>query len=97
MKGDAHLSFPVAHQPGRRHDQDAPEEPTTEHLPDVEARHNGLSGAGIVCQEKPQARLREHVVVDGNDLMGERINQRGFRAEHRTEQVPVAKALALDE
>ena len=39
------------------------------HLLDEQAGHDGLAGAGVVGEQEPQARLRQHLEVDRLDLV----------------------------
>ena len=88
----AQLALPVADQTGRRHDQHAPDEPARKHLADVEAGHDRLAGAGVVGQQEPQRRLGEHVLVDGDPLVRQRVDQRDLGGEGRIEEVAEGEA-----
>ena len=68
------LALPVPDQPGWRDDQDALEQPAREHLADVEAGHDRLARAGVVGEQEPQAGLLQHVVVDGDPLVRQRVD-----------------------
>jgi hypothetical protein len=46
------LALPVAYQAGRWDDQHALQHPAQQHFTDVEARHDGLTGTGIVGQQE---------------------------------------------
>ena len=91
----AHFPFPVADQTGRRHDEHAANQPARKHLPHVQACHDCLAGAGVVSQQEAQRRLFEHVLVHGDALVRERVNQRRFRRERRIEEMAVRKTMCL--
>ena len=84
--------LPVADQPGRRDDQDAAEQAAGEHLADVEPGHDRLARARLVRPGGTEAGLGEHVVVDGDPLVGQRVDQRDFGRERRVEEVAVGRA-----
>ena len=48
----AELALPVAHEAGRGHDQHPADAAAEQHLPHVEAGHDGLAGAGVVGEEE---------------------------------------------
>ena len=89
------FAFPVADQPRGRDDQDAADQPASQHLADVEPRHDGLAAAWLVGEQEAESGLGQHVVVDGDPLMRQRIDQRDLRGEGRVEQVPVAEPKRL--
>ena len=64
-------------------------------LADVEPGHDGLAGAGIVGEDEPQRLAREHRLVDGGDLVRERLDVRGVDRHHRVEQEREVDALGL--
>ena len=82
-------------QPRGRHDEHAADEPPRQHLAYVQAGHDGLAGAGIVRQQEAKGSLLQHVLVHGDALMRQRVDQRGFRSERGIEQVPVGKPMRL--
>ena len=90
-----HFPYPVADQPRGRHDEHAADEPPRQHLAYIQAGHDGLAGAGIVRQQEAQRRLLQHVLVHGDALMRQRVDQRGFRSERGIEQMPVGKPMRL--
>ena len=91
----AHLAFPVADEPGRRHHEDARDEAAREHLAKVEAGHDGLAGTRVVGKQKPQRRLADHVLVDGDALMRQGVDRGYLRGESRVEKMPAGKAGSL--
>ena len=54
-----------------------------------------LPAPGIVGQQKPQRLPRQHRLVDGGDLVRQRLDQRGVDGEQRVEQVGQADPLRL--
>ena len=94
---DVHFAFPVAHQAGGRNDENAPDQPSGDHLPVVEAGHDRLASAGIVEQPEAEPGLVQHVVVDGDPLVRQRVDLRNLRGEGRVIEVAVGEPLALDD
>ena len=47
-----HLTFPVAHQTGWWNDEDAADQPASQHLTHVDPGHDRLAGAGVVSQQE---------------------------------------------
>ena len=45
-----------------------------------------LPGPGVVGQDEPQRLARQHRLVDGRDLVRQRIDVRGVDGHHRVEQ-----------
>ena len=81
----AHFAFPVADQPGRRHDEHARHQTTRERLAQVEAGHDRLAGAGVVGQQEAERRPPEQVLVHGDALVRQRVDRRNLRGEGRVE------------
>ena len=81
------LALPVAHEPGGRDDQDPSQEASGEHLADVEPGHDGLARPRLIAQEKAEAGLRQHVVVDRDPLVGQRVDHRDFGREGGVEEM----------
>ena len=90
------LALPVADQPRGRDDQDPPDQPAGHPFPDVQARHDRLAGPGVVRQQEPQRRLLQHVLVDGDPLVRQRVDLRDFRGERRVEHVAERQPFAFD-
>ena len=76
-----------------RDDQDPSHKATREHLANVEPGHDGLARPRLVGQEKAEARLRQHVVVDGDPLVGQRIDQRDFGRKGGIEEMAEGQSL----
>ena len=69
--------------------------PRTMQLLDVEAGHDRLAGAGVVGQQEAQRLARQHRLVDGRDLVRQRLDVGGVDGQHRVEEVGQADALRL--
>ena len=90
-----HLPLPVADQPRRRHDQHAADQPPRQHLAHVQAGHDRLAGAGVVGQQEAQGRLPQHLLVDGDALVRQRVDQRGLGGERGIDQMPIGQPVRL--
>ncbi len=103
----AQLALPVAHQAGGRDDEHPLDEPAQQHLADDQAGHDRLARAGIVGQQEakpgmiqqagPSARRfgRAWHAIDGSQLVGQQVNQRGLGGEQGIEQVGVFQPVRL--
>ena len=60
-------------------------------------RHDRLSGAGVVGEHEPQPRLRQHVLVDRDDLVGQPADARERDGEVRVVGVGQLDPPRLDE
>ena len=89
------FALPVADQAGGRNDQHPLDQAAGLALADVEARHDGLAGPGIVGQQEPQRGLLQHVLVDRDPLVRQRIDLRDLGGEGRVEHVAETQPLAL--
>ena len=76
-----HLAPPIADQTGGRDDENPPDETPRQHLAHIEPGHDRLARAGVVGQQEPERRPFEHAFVDGDPLMGERVDERGLGRE----------------
>ena len=91
----AELALPVADEAGRDHDQHPADAAAEQHLPHVEAGHDGLAGAGVVGEQEAQRLLLQHPLVDRDPLVGERIDPGGLACEGGVELVPVGQPVRL--
>lgn len=73
----------------------APQVAACDQLLDEEPRHDRLAGARVVGQQEPQRLARQHRLVDGRDLVRQRIDERGVHRQHRVEEVRQANAVCL--
>ena len=64
-------------------------------LADVEPGHDGLASTGIVGQHEAQRLARQHGLVDGGDLVRQRLDVAAVHRHHRVEQVGEMDALGL--
>ena len=62
---------------------------------DQKAGHDGLAGAGIVGEEEAQRRTGQHGLVDGGDLVRERLDVGGVYGQQGIEEMGEADALGL--
>ena len=63
------LVLPLDRQRRRAEDEHAIDGLAEFHLLDEQARHDRLAGARVVGEQETQAGLREHLLVDGLDLV----------------------------
>ncbi len=81
------LVLPLLDEAPRR-DHEASLDVATDHqLLAEEAGHDRLAGAGVVREEEPQRLPRDHFVVDGVDLVRQRVEVRRLDRQERVEQV----------
>ena len=81
------LLLPLLHQRTGGHHQ-ATEQGAPQHqLPDVKAGHDGFAGPRVVGQQKSQRLEGQQFLVDGLDLVGQRVDAGGFHGGERVEQV----------
>ena len=92
-KQRAQLTFPIAHEPGRRNDQQPADTLAEQHLPDIEPGHDGLAGAGVVREQETQRLLRQHPLIDRNALVRKRVNPGGLARKGGVELVPVGQPI----
>src|SRR5690606_21091567 len=89
------FALPIADQARGRDDENALHQTARPHLTDVEARHDGLARTGVIGQQEPQRELLEHVFVNGDALVRQRIDLRYLRGERWIEHVAEAKPLTF--
>jgi hypothetical protein len=83
----AQLALPVAYQTSRRSDQHPADQAARQHLADIESGHNRFAGPSVIRQQEAQTRLRQHMLVHGNALVRQWIDQRGFGCKSGVELV----------
>ena len=64
-------------------------------LAHVQAGHDRLAGAGVVGQQEAQRSLPQHLLVDGDALVRQRVDQRGLGGECGIDQMPVGQPVRL--
>ena len=92
-----HLPLPLVLEVAGRDDEDALDEPPVLHLLEDEPGHDRLPRAGVVGDEEPHARHLEGVVVDGLDLVRERVHLAHADGQHGVELVGEPDAVGLDQ
>ncbi len=90
-----HLVLPLLDQAARRDDQAALEVAADQQLLDQQPGHDGLAGAGIVGEQEAQRLARQHLAVDGGDLVRQRLDLRRADGEVGVEQVGEPDAVGL--
>ena len=89
------LVLPLFGEAARTDDQAALQVPAGDQLLDQETRHDGLAGARVVGEQEAQRLARQHRLVDGGDLMRQRVDDRRMDRQQRVEQVREADALGF--
>ena len=89
------LVLPLLDQAAGRDDEAALEVAADQQLLDQKPGHDGLAGAGIVGEQEAQRLARQHLAVDGGDLVRQRLDQRGRQRQVGIEQVGQPDALGL--
>ena len=91
----AELPFPIADEAGGRDDQYPPQMAAGHRLAYVEAGHDGLAGAGVVGQQEAQRLARKHALIDGDALMGQRVDACRLAGEGGVELMAVGQPQSL--
>ena len=78
-----------------RDDQAALKIAADQQLLDQQPRHDRLAGAGIVGEQEPQRLARQHLAINGRDLMRQRLDLGRADGEVGIEQVGKADAVGL--
>ena len=86
---------PLLDEAARGDDQDAAGVGPHDEFADVEARHDRLAGPGVVGQDEAERLAGKHRLVDGGDLVRQRLDVRGVDRHHRVEQEREVDALGL--
>ncbi len=95
MKAAIQLVLPLLGQAAGADDQAALQVAPGDQLLDEQAGHDGLAGAGVVGQQEAQRLARQHGLVDGGDLVRQRIDHGGVHRQHRVEEMGQADAVGL--
>ena len=95
MEAPVQLVLPLLGEAAGADDQAALEIAARDQLLDEQPRHDGLARAGIVGEQEAQRLPGQHRLVDGGDLVRQRVDQRGVHGEHRIEEVGEADAVRL--
>ena len=91
----AQLVLPLLDQAARGDDQAALEVAADHQLLDEQPGHDGLAGAGIVGEQEAQRLARQHLAVDGRDLVRQRLDLRGADREVGVEEMGEPDAVSL--
>ena len=89
------LVLPLLGEAAGADDQAALEVAAGDQLLDEQARHDRLAGARVVGEQEAQRLARQHRLVDGRDLVRQRLDDRGVDRQHRVEEVRQPDALRL--
>ena len=95
MEAAVELVLPLLGEAARADDQAALEVAAGDQLLDQQPGHDRLAGAGIVGEQEAQRLARQHRLVDGRDLVRQRVDDRGVDGQHGIEQVREADAVRL--
>ena len=90
------LALPLESEVGGADDQDALGEAAQFQLADEQARHDRLSGPGVVSEQEAHASELEQVVVDGFELVRQRIDAGDRQTEIGIELVGDAEGVRLE-
>ena len=91
------LVLPLDRQRRRAEDEHALDGLAELQLLDEQAGHDRLAGAGVVGEQEAQPRLRQHLLVDGLDLVRQRADARQADGELAVVGVGQPDAGRLDE
>ena len=89
------LVLPLLGEAAGADDQAALQVAAGDQLLDEQPGHDRLAGARVVGEQEAQRLARQHRLVDGRDLVRQRLDERGVDGEHGIEQVGEADALGL--
>src|SRR5439155_25974660 len=68
---------------------------TNEKLLDEQPGHDGLARTGVVREQEAKWLARQHRLIDGEDLVRQRLHQRCVDGDERVEQVRQSDAMRL--
>jgi hypothetical protein len=89
------LIVPLLDQAARRDDHDAVRIRAHDELADVKAGHDGLACAGIIRQHEAQRLAREKGLINGSDLMWQRLDVRAVHRHHGVKEKGEVDPLGL--
>ena len=95
MKAATQLVLPLFGQTAGADDEAALQVAPGDQLLDEQTGHDGLAGAGVIGQQIAQGLARQHGLVNGGDLVGQRIDHGGVHRQHRVEEMGEADAVGL--
>jgi hypothetical protein len=74
MKAPIKLVLPLLRQAPRAHNEAALKIATSDQFLDQQPCHDRLSRPRIIRQQEPQRLARQHGLINGGDLMWQRLN-----------------------
>ena len=95
MEQVPYFPLPIAHQTSWWNYENTADQSAGEHLPHIEPGHDRLAGPGIIGQQESERRLPKHVLVHGQPLMGQWVDQRCFACERRIEEMPIGETMGF--
>ncbi len=81
------LVLPLLDEAAGRDDEAALDVSAHDELLDEEPGHDRLAGAGVVREQEPERLAREKLLVDGLDLMRQRLEIRSVNGEVGIEEI----------
>ena len=95
MEATVELVLPLLGKAARAHDKAPLKIAARDQLLHEQARHDRFAGAGIIREQEPQWLTRQHRLVNGSDLMRQRLDDRRMNRQHRIEKMREANAMRL--
>jgi hypothetical protein len=95
VEAPVELVLPLLGETARTHDQAALQIAPGNQLLHQEPGHDRLARAGVVGQQEAQRLARQHRLVDGRDLVRQRLDDRGVHRQHRVEEMRESDATRL--
>ena len=95
MEAAIQLVLPLLGQVARADDEAALQVAASDQLLHEQPGHDGLTRSWIVRKEEAEGLARQHLLVDGGDLVGQRLDVRGVHGQHGIEEVSEADAVGL--
>src|SRR5215203_1257649 len=92
---EVELVLPLLDQTAWGDDQTAMDIIAEDQLLDVEAGHDRLAGAGVVCEQEPQRGTWQQIAVNRPDLVRQRLDVARRHGEHRVEETGELDPLGL--
>jgi hypothetical protein len=89
------LVAPLLDEAARGDDHHPPDVGAHDQFADVEAGHDGLAGARVAGEDETQRLSRQQGLVDGRDLVRERLHVGRVDGHHGVEQKGQVEALGL--
>ena len=81
LKSLIEFVLPLLGEIARAHDHAAMQVAADQQFFDEQPGHDRLAGAGIIRQKKPERLPRQHLAVNGSDLMRQRVDHRSVDGE----------------